>query len=126
MQKELILVAIDLLKEGGVLVYSTCSIAIEENEDVVAYALKKRNVELVDSGLPFGVPGFQKWKSKKYPPVMKLSKRYYPHVHNMDGFFVAKLVKKAPVSKKRRRKKKKNSNNSATNSKKPRCDKQNL
>ncbi|XRP97417.1 NOL1/NOP2/sun family putative RNA methylase [Methanocaldococcus sp. 16A] len=47
-QKELIDVGIDLLKEGGILVYSTCSAEDEENEEVIRYILNKRDdVELL-------------------------------------------------------------------------------
>ena len=93
LQKELILAAIDMLKPEGMLVYSTCSVTIEENEDVVAYALNKRHVQLVNTDLTFGVDGFVRCREKRYVPEMKICKRYYPHVHNMDGFFVAKLRK---------------------------------
>ncbi|KAG5926748.1 hypothetical protein E4U42_002984 [Claviceps africana] len=100
-QKQLLLSAIDSVnhasKSGGYVVYSTCSVTIEENEQVVQYALSRRpNVRLVDTGLAFGKEGFTSFMGKKFDASLRLTRRYYPHTYNVDGFYVAKFKKTGP------------------------------
>ena len=103
LQKQLLLAAIDSVdhasKTGGYIVYSTCSVTVEENEQVVQYALSRRpNIKLVETGLPFGVDGFVSYQGKNFDPKMKMTKRYYPHKYNVDGFFVSKFKKTGPTT----------------------------
>ncbi|KAK1443706.1 RNA (C5-cytosine) methyltransferase [Babesia gibsoni] len=97
-QKKLLCACIDMVthktKNGNCIVYSTCSISVEENEEVIEYALKMRDVKLVPLGVDVGSPALSSFRGKHFhPTIAKHARRFYPHLHNLDGFFVAKLVK---------------------------------
>lgn len=90
-QKQLVKTAFKLLKKEGVLVYSTCSLEPEENEMIVDYALSL-GFKLEDTGLNIGDPGFSEVFGLKLKDMSK-TRRFWPHKHDTEGFFIAKLRK---------------------------------
>lgn len=93
-QQKLILHAFDMLKSGGYMVYSTCSVLVEENEGVVDFLLKSRkNAKIVDLSVAVGKEGFTHFRSENFSGSLVKARRIYPHVHNMDGFFYVKIFK---------------------------------
>ncbi len=92
-QKKLIANALNCLKVGGTLVYSTCTHAPEENEDVVNFALKNFPVKLEKCSLPLKCrPGVLNWEEENYNSEVSKTCRIYPQDNNSEGFFVAKFV----------------------------------
>lgn len=92
-QRKLIGAASTLLKEGGTLVYSTCSFAPEENEEIVNYALQHCSLRVVDTGLPFGDRGLTRALGEVLDDSLVNARRFFPYKHNMEGFFICKLEK---------------------------------
>ncbi len=76
--------ASEVVRSGGTLVYSTCTLLSEENEDVVSAFLRaKRGYRLVPRGaLPQGLPAV--FSEEGYMSCL-------PHRHDTDGFFAARL-----------------------------------
>lgn len=52
-----------------------------------------RYVKIVECGIDIGEEGLTKFLDKRYHPDLKKSRRIYPHIHNLDGFYVCKLKK---------------------------------
>jgi NOL1/NOP2/sun family putative RNA methylase len=94
-QQRLILAAIELLREGGILVYATCSFAPEENEEIIDYALQRYPMQIVDAGLPLGDPGFTTPFGQELDTSLHLARRFYPYKHQLEGFFICKMIKVA-------------------------------
>jgi 16S rRNA (cytosine967-C5)-methyltransferase len=73
------------VKAGGVLTYSTCSITVEENEMIIERFLKQHpEFSLAEINPKLGVPGLR---------GLDKCQRLYPHIHESNGFFIAKLLK---------------------------------
>ena len=93
-QKKLLRTALWALKPGGTLVYSTCTLAREENEAVLDWAFERYGpalkAEPITLQIPGAEPGLATEKSGQAQSRNYL--RIYPSTL-MEGFFVAKLRK---------------------------------
>jgi len=85
-QKQMITHAFDYLKEGGEMIYSTCSFAPEENEEVVQYLLRARKDAKV---IPIELEGIKIRKNELCEGCVRL----YPQDNNTQQFFLAKIKK---------------------------------
>ncbi|MBR0417990.1 MAG: RsmB/NOP family class I SAM-dependent RNA methyltransferase [Erysipelotrichaceae bacterium] len=86
-QKKIITSAIEMLKDGGMMVYSTCTFSPQENEEVIEYALYKYPDLKV---IPFEfTQGFEHGLTEKTYNCVRL----YPHLIKGEGHFVALLQK---------------------------------
>ena len=87
--------AVNVLAEGGTMVYSTCSIAPEENEYIVDDILKRHpEMEIVQISSDFGSTGYSEPYGVKLNESLKLARRFLPHLHGTEGFFICKIEKK--------------------------------
>ncbi len=89
LQKQLILKAYQLLKKNGTLVYSTCSLEPEEDEEVIDYLLKKTNAKLQKIPLKLKSQTSEKFENKEIKKCIKL----WPQFYDTEGFFIAKITK---------------------------------
>ena len=88
-QKELILQAYSMLKEGGELIYSTCSFSYEEDEEVISYLLENTDAELIN--LP-SITG-------EYRSSLNQTIHLLPFLFNGEGHFIAKIKKPGILTK---------------------------
>ena len=79
-----------MVRPGGILVYSTCSFAPEENEMVVDGVLHRHENIAVE---PFGhgISGLTSLGGIEFDEQLKKARRFYPHLHDTMGFFIARL-----------------------------------
>ncbi|WP_027088851.1 RsmF rRNA methyltransferase first C-terminal domain-containing protein [Thomasclavelia saccharogumia] len=89
-QRKLIDSAYKMLKNDGILIYSTCTYSLEENEEQVDYMVKQLNMELLAiKKQPGMTSGYQNDKVV----------RMYPHLNKGEGQFIALLKKHDEESK---------------------------
>ena len=83
-----------LLRPGGILVYSTCTFAPEENELVLDHVLgDDARIEAFEIEGLTAAPGIDRWEGRRLrPDCVKLS-RYWPHLNDTGGFTIARVRK---------------------------------
>lgn len=97
-QGKLMRSAIAALKPGGTLVYCTCALSPEENELILAEALR-HHPELALTALELppllpALPGLTTWRGQALDPQLALARRLLPGPES-DAFFIARLYKQA-------------------------------
>ena len=95
MQSGLLNKACEMAPKGSTIVYSTCTFAPEENENVVSEIIEENNVELKTiklNGLKIG-EGISSWKEKDFNKEVKKCARIWPHHNDTDAFFLARMEK---------------------------------
>ena len=91
-QKKLFANAVKCLREGGEIVYSTCTHAPEENEAVVDFALHAFPLKVEKIRLPLKCrPGIRKWDGGLFSDDVEKTCRIYPQDNDSEGFFIAKF-----------------------------------
>jgi len=91
-QKGILRRAVQCVRPGGTVVYSTCTFAPEENEAVLTHVLEREDCRLAAFDAPIETrPGVPEWDGTEYHPTVTRAKRIYPHLNDTGGFFCAKL-----------------------------------
>jgi len=94
-QRKLFDTAVGVLKEGGSIVYSTCTLEPEEDEGIVDYILSKHpemKLEKIDLDIKKGKP-VEEFDGKTYTSEVKKCLRIWPQDNDTEGFFVSKFKK---------------------------------
>lgn len=76
----------DKVKSKGSIIYSTCSVTTEENEEIIEKFLKHNSNFILSKIEPkIGLSGLK---------GLEECQRFYPNIHRSNGFFIAKIIKK--------------------------------
>ena len=91
LQEDLLESAASHVREGGTIVYSTCTISTAENEERV-HSFLARHPDFEADDLPAEMPEYRHPRAPRFLQLM-------PHIHGTDGFFIARLrrIAEAPA-----------------------------
>jgi 16S rRNA (cytosine967-C5)-methyltransferase len=85
LQRDLLNEASKLVKIGGTIVYSTCSLYREENHDIISsFLAENSNFSLAKATPMLGLPSSL---------LDNKAQELYPHIHKTEGFFIARIKK---------------------------------
>ncbi len=100
-QERLLHSALQAVKVGGQVVYSTCTLAPEEDEAVLDALLQRcpGAFEIVDLAgkLPAPAPALKGYDEQEFDPSVQRAARLWPHRFGTSGFFAALLRKTQPL-----------------------------
>ncbi len=100
LQVGLLVSAFRALRPGGSMVYSTCTVAPEENEMVVSYLLERFTEAEI---LPIEIegfktrPGLSRWQGITFDPRTECCARVLPQDNDTAPFFIARLTKRGMI-----------------------------
>lgn len=95
-QRQLVDAAFRILKPGGIMVYSTCTLEPEEDEGIIDYILKNNpDADVMDIDLDIKrSPCVMEFGGVEFDPRVKKALRIYPQDNDTEGFFVCRIKKK--------------------------------
>jgi len=97
-QTKLLVSAIKMLKIGGEMVYSTCTLTPEENELIINKILEKYPVDVEEVNVPIKHhKGLTEYKNEKLDGRLSKAIRIFPWEVDSDGFFLIKLKKNGEI-----------------------------
>jgi len=95
-QKHILRSAVSSVKVGGTIVYTTCTLSLEENEMVIDWLLKREGNSIELEEVQFedvdSLPGLTSYKNKTFHPDLSKTLRILP-TETMEGFYIAKIKK---------------------------------
>lgn len=95
LQVEMLLKAIDYARSGATIVYAACTLAPEEGEMVIDAVLREAGGRVDVERLPIKSPspGITRYFGVDLDPRVRYCGRFWPHIHDSEGFFLCRLVK---------------------------------